>query len=160
MGFGYYLNIPKDNREMEELLCKFLQHKINSLMKWSESFVLLPKDVVNSYKSLSSPSDSQVMPTWLSELFQASKETLFSGIELLPAHLLPLEEFWVLYSEHNRRAIPKLAFFLLKSQVSSTHLLTASVMSAPASLAVAKLFWPETETPKITLKNAMKMESG
>ncbi|XP_004678039.1 PREDICTED: solute carrier family 28 member 3 [Condylura cristata] len=44
--------------------------------------------------------------------------------------------------------------------VSSSHLLTASVMSAPASLAVAKLFWPETETPKITLKNAMKMENG
>ncbi|XP_006759560.2 PREDICTED: solute carrier family 28 member 3 [Myotis davidii] len=44
--------------------------------------------------------------------------------------------------------------------VSPTHLLTASVMSAPASLAVAKLFWPETETPKITLKNAMKMETG
>ncbi|XP_036779133.2 solute carrier family 28 member 3 isoform X2 [Manis pentadactyla] len=44
--------------------------------------------------------------------------------------------------------------------VSSSHLLTASVMSAPASLAVAKLFWPETETPKITLKNAMKMERG
>ncbi|XP_047380888.1 solute carrier family 28 member 3 isoform X2 [Sciurus carolinensis] len=44
--------------------------------------------------------------------------------------------------------------------VSSTHLLTASVMSAPASLAVAKLFWPETEKPKITLKNAMKMENG
>ncbi|XP_019484908.1 PREDICTED: solute carrier family 28 member 3, partial [Hipposideros armiger] len=45
-------------------------------------------------------------------------------------------------------------------QVSSTHLLTASVMSAPAALAVAKLFWPETEAPKITLKNAMKMENG
>ncbi|CAH6796439.1 Slc28a3 [Phodopus roborovskii] len=44
--------------------------------------------------------------------------------------------------------------------VSSTHLLTASVMSAPASLAVAKLFWPETEKPKITLKNAMKIQSG
>ncbi|KAM5328933.1 solute carrier family 28 member 3 isoform 2-T2 [Glossophaga mutica] len=44
--------------------------------------------------------------------------------------------------------------------VSSTHLLTASVMSAPASLAVAKLFWPETETPKVTLKNAMKMENS
>lgn len=43
--------------------------------------------------------------------------------------------------------------------VSSTHLLTASVMSAPAALAVAKLFWPETETPKVTLKNAMKMEN-
>ncbi|ELV10519.1 Solute carrier family 28 member 3 [Tupaia chinensis] len=45
-------------------------------------------------------------------------------------------------------------------QVSSSHLLTASVMSAPASLAVAKLFWPETEKPKITLKNAMEMENG
>ncbi|KAM9097026.1 solute carrier family 28 member 3 [Sarcophilus harrisii] len=44
--------------------------------------------------------------------------------------------------------------------VSPSHLLTASVMSAPASLAVAKLFWPETEIPKITLKNAMKMEKG
>ncbi|XP_006169052.1 solute carrier family 28 member 3 [Tupaia chinensis] len=44
--------------------------------------------------------------------------------------------------------------------VSSSHLLTASVMSAPASLAVAKLFWPETEKPKITLKNAMEMENG
>ncbi|KAM9206923.1 solute carrier family 28 member 3 isoform 1-T1 [Dugong dugon] len=44
--------------------------------------------------------------------------------------------------------------------VSASHLLTASVMSAPASLAIAKLFWPETETPKITLKNAMKMENG
>uniref|UniRef100_H0WL07 Sodium/nucleoside cotransporter n=1 Tax=Otolemur garnettii TaxID=30611 RepID=H0WL07_OTOGA len=48
----------------------------------------------------------------------------------------------------------------LKLQVPSSHLLTASVMSAPASLAAAKLFWPETEKPKITLKNAMKMESG
>ncbi|XP_008049134.1 solute carrier family 28 member 3 [Carlito syrichta] len=44
--------------------------------------------------------------------------------------------------------------------VPSSHLLTASVMSAPASLAAAKLFWPETEKPKITLKNAIKMESG
>ncbi|XP_012495467.1 PREDICTED: solute carrier family 28 member 3 [Propithecus coquereli] len=44
--------------------------------------------------------------------------------------------------------------------IPSAHLLTASVMSAPASLAAAKLFWPETEKPKITLKNAMKMENG
>eukprot|EP00069_Balaena_mysticetus_P009248 bmy_20093T0 len=44
--------------------------------------------------------------------------------------------------------------------VSSSHLLTASVMSAPAALAISKLFWPETETPKITLKKAMKMENG
>lgn len=33
-------------------------------------------------------------------------------------------------------------------------------MSAPAALAISKLFWPETETPKINLKNAMKMENG
>uniref|UniRef100_A0A9L0TS86 Sodium/nucleoside cotransporter n=1 Tax=Equus caballus TaxID=9796 RepID=A0A9L0TS86_HORSE len=44
--------------------------------------------------------------------------------------------------------------------ISPTHLLTASVMSAPVSLAVAKLFWPETETPKTTVKDAMKMEIG
>uniref|UniRef100_F7F2P2 Sodium/nucleoside cotransporter n=1 Tax=Monodelphis domestica TaxID=13616 RepID=F7F2P2_MONDO len=44
--------------------------------------------------------------------------------------------------------------------VSASHLLTASVMSAPASLACAKLFWPETEIPKITLKTALKMEKG
>ncbi|XP_044534008.1 solute carrier family 28 member 3 [Gracilinanus agilis] len=44
--------------------------------------------------------------------------------------------------------------------VSASHLLTASVMSAPASLATAKLFWPETEIPKITLKSALKMEKG
>ncbi|KAF5912665.1 hypothetical protein HPG69_007654 [Diceros bicornis minor] len=36
----------------------------------------------------------------------------------------------------------------------------AGIMSAPASLAVAKLSWPETETPEITIKNAMKMEIG
>ncbi|XP_043833874.1 solute carrier family 28 member 3 [Dromiciops gliroides] len=44
--------------------------------------------------------------------------------------------------------------------VSASHLLTASVMSAPASLAIAKLFWPETEIPKITLKSALKIEKG
>lgn len=33
-------------------------------------------------------------------------------------------------------------------------------MAAPAALAISKLFWPETEKPKITLKNAMKMENG
>ncbi|XP_046519835.1 solute carrier family 28 member 3-like [Equus quagga] len=44
--------------------------------------------------------------------------------------------------------------------ISPTHLLAASLMSAPASLAVAKLFWPETETPKTTIKDAMKMEMG
>ncbi|GAB1298265.1 Solute carrier family 28 member 3 [Apodemus speciosus] len=52
------------------------------------------------------------------------------------------------------------AYISFGEAVSSTHLLTASVMSAPAALAVSKLFWPETEKPKITLKTAMKMENG
>ncbi|XP_041889620.1 solute carrier family 28 member 3 isoform X1 [Corvus kubaryi] len=41
--------------------------------------------------------------------------------------------------------------------VSSSHLLTASVMSAPASLAASKLFWPETEKPLVTLKSGLQM---
>ncbi|XP_070690311.1 solute carrier family 28 member 3-like [Pempheris klunzingeri] len=44
--------------------------------------------------------------------------------------------------------------------VEATHLLTASLMSAPASLAVAKMFWPETETPSITASHDLKMEQG
>ncbi|XP_066038518.1 solute carrier family 28 member 3 isoform X1 [Chamaea fasciata] len=41
--------------------------------------------------------------------------------------------------------------------VSPSHLLTASVMSAPASLAASKLFWPETEEPLVTLRSGIKM---
>ncbi|NWU85884.1 S28A3 protein, partial [Onychorhynchus coronatus] len=41
--------------------------------------------------------------------------------------------------------------------VSSSHLLTASVMSAPASLATSKLFWPETEKPLVTLRSSLQM---
>ncbi|NWV80009.1 S28A3 protein, partial [Dasyornis broadbenti] len=41
--------------------------------------------------------------------------------------------------------------------VSSSHLLTASVMSAPASLAASKLFWPETEKPLVTLRSGLQM---
>ncbi|OCU01147.1 solute carrier family 28 member 3 isoform X2 [Xenopus laevis] len=44
--------------------------------------------------------------------------------------------------------------------VSSSHLLTASVMSAPAALAVAKLFWPETEPIKVNMKHGMTLEKG
>nr|XP_033813233.1 solute carrier family 28 member 3 [Geotrypetes seraphini] len=44
--------------------------------------------------------------------------------------------------------------------ISATHLLTASVMSAPASLAMAKLFWPETHVSKVTLKSGMEIEKG
>ncbi|XP_051876600.1 solute carrier family 28 member 3-like [Pristis pectinata] len=42
--------------------------------------------------------------------------------------------------------------------IPASHLLTASVMSAPASLAVAKLFWPETEEIKLTTKSNIKMD--
>lgn len=44
--------------------------------------------------------------------------------------------------------------------VSSSHLLTASVMSAPAALAISKLFWPETEPVKITMQHGLKLEKG
>ncbi|XP_009326467.1 PREDICTED: solute carrier family 28 member 3 [Pygoscelis adeliae] len=44
--------------------------------------------------------------------------------------------------------------------VSSSHLLTASVMSAPASLATSKLFWPETEKPTVTLRSGLQMAKG
>ncbi|XP_032873554.1 solute carrier family 28 member 3 [Amblyraja radiata] len=42
--------------------------------------------------------------------------------------------------------------------VPAAHLLTASVMSAPAALAVAKLFWPETERAKITANSNIKFD--
>ncbi|XP_009888801.1 PREDICTED: solute carrier family 28 member 3 [Charadrius vociferus] len=44
--------------------------------------------------------------------------------------------------------------------VSASHLLTASVMSAPASLATSKLFWPETEKPTVTLGSGLPMAKG
>eukprot|EP00062_Callorhinchus_milii_P020782 gi/632976858/ref/XP_007905023.1/ PREDICTED: solute carrier family 28 member 3 [Callorhinchus milii] len=43
--------------------------------------------------------------------------------------------------------------------VSASHLLTASVMSAPASLAVAKLFWPEVDR-RVGLKTVLSLEKG
>ncbi|XP_075583209.1 solute carrier family 28 member 3 [Pelecanus crispus] len=44
--------------------------------------------------------------------------------------------------------------------VSASHLLTASVMSAPASLATSKLFWPETEKPTVSLRSGLPMAKG
>ncbi|CAI5786937.1 solute carrier family 28 member 3 [Podarcis lilfordi] len=44
--------------------------------------------------------------------------------------------------------------------IPASHLLTASVMSAPAALAIAKLFWPETEHPQITAQQGAKVEKG
>uniref|UniRef100_A0A8D0GE37 Sodium/nucleoside cotransporter n=1 Tax=Sphenodon punctatus TaxID=8508 RepID=A0A8D0GE37_SPHPU len=44
--------------------------------------------------------------------------------------------------------------------ISSSHLLTASVMSAPAALAISKLFWPERETSRVSLTGGTKMEKG
>lgn len=42
--------------------------------------------------------------------------------------------------------------------VPANHLLAASVMSAPAALAVSKLFWPETEKSRIHNKDIYNME--
>ncbi|XP_036383538.1 solute carrier family 28 member 3-like [Megalops cyprinoides] len=44
--------------------------------------------------------------------------------------------------------------------IQASHLLTASMMSAPASLAIAKTFWPETEIPRVTAKRGFKLEKG
>ncbi|CAI5650110.1 solute carrier family 28 member 3 isoform X1 [Oreochromis niloticus] len=42
--------------------------------------------------------------------------------------------------------------------VDATHLLTATVMSAPASLAIAKMFWPETSV--LRSNRPVKMDKG
>ncbi|XP_052078950.1 solute carrier family 28 member 3-like [Mytilus californianus] len=42
--------------------------------------------------------------------------------------------------------------------VPANHLLAASVMSAPAALAVSKLFWPETEKSRTRRKDVFNME--
>ncbi|CAL8346133.1 unnamed protein product [Lota lota] len=42
--------------------------------------------------------------------------------------------------------------------VEASHLLTASIMSAPASLAIATVFWPETEPAKVS--SEIKMPKG
>ncbi|KAK3770003.1 hypothetical protein RRG08_043166 [Elysia crispata] len=44
--------------------------------------------------------------------------------------------------------------------VPANHLLSASVMSAPAALAISKLFYPETETPKHRGEDAFNMAKG
>ncbi len=48
----------------------------------------------------------------------------------------------------------------LSFEVEATHLVTASVMSAPASLAIAKTFWPETETPSVAASHDLKIDQG
>ncbi|XP_072165400.1 solute carrier family 28 member 3-like [Diadema setosum] len=44
--------------------------------------------------------------------------------------------------------------------IDATHLITASVMSAPAALAISKLFFPETEQSKHTSIDGVKLPKG
>ncbi len=44
--------------------------------------------------------------------------------------------------------------------VSASHLLSASVMSAPAALAISKLMYPETTTPKTKKVSDIHIEKG
>ena len=44
--------------------------------------------------------------------------------------------------------------------VSPSHLLSASVMSAPAALAISKLMYPETEEPETIDIDKIKIEKG
>ena len=49
---------------------------------------------------------------------------------------------------------------LCSLKVPANHLLSASVMSAPAALAVAKLFYPETKKSHTTARDAKHMPKG
>lgn len=44
-------------------------------------------------------------------------------------------------------------------QVPANHLISASIMAAPAALAMSKLFYPETEPSQTTEADVAKMES-
>lgn len=44
--------------------------------------------------------------------------------------------------------------------ISASHLLAASVMSAPAALAISKLLYPETETSRTAAGSSYKIDSG
>uniref|UniRef100_A0A8C4WWN3 Sodium/nucleoside cotransporter n=1 Tax=Eptatretus burgeri TaxID=7764 RepID=A0A8C4WWN3_EPTBU len=44
--------------------------------------------------------------------------------------------------------------------IPAAHLLTASVMSAPAALAISKTFWPETKKSKNSTQTSIKLEKG
>ena len=54
----------------------------------------------------------------------------------------------------------KLFVFLLSCQISAKHLMSASVMSAPAALALSKLSYPETEPSKGTSKDFDNLEKS
>ncbi len=44
--------------------------------------------------------------------------------------------------------------------VSASHLLSASVMSAPAALAISKLMYPETKEPKTRKVDDIHIDKG
>ena len=44
--------------------------------------------------------------------------------------------------------------------VSASHLLSASVMSAPAALAISKLMYPETELPETLSEGDIELPTG
>ena len=46
------------------------------------------------------------------------------------------------------------------SGISATHLIAASVMSAPAALAVSKLMYPETEISQTATEDDVKLPKG
>jgi len=50
--------------------------------------------------------------------------------------------------------------FCCHVQVPANHLLSASFMSAPAALAISKLFYPETAKSKTTVKDVKKLAKG
>jgi len=49
---------------------------------------------------------------------------------------------------------------LCSLKIPANHVLSASVMSAPAALAIAKLFYPETKKSHATAEDAKHMPKG
>ena len=62
------------------------------------------------------------------------------------------------HSEDKQKALT--SYKKTSLQVPANHLLSASVMSAPAALAIAKLFWPETEEIRARSEDVYQMEKG
>ena len=67
-------------------------------------------------------------------------------------------------TQPNRNGVPIIHLCWLHvyifHQVPANHLLSASIMSAPAALAMAKLFWPETKKTKSKAEDVYNMKKG
>lgn len=92
MGFREYLNIHKGNRRV------FFESSYSTglIIFWNYLILVLcfswRRWLINTNSCLL-PLTLKAMLTWVLALFPASKETLFSGIKSIPAHLFLYKDF-------------------------------------------------------------------